>query len=324
MTLDPDIDRPIEDVEMYREPDSRLFHPLDDVQKVQAEINIMEKEDYDAASEYSYPAGNPFHENTIIMTAEPDLAGHSWTPSVPETTGNILPTPPVVKKETPKTDTPECPSAESTSAQVTEPVVNDDSSRQCPSTLMNANEGELVKDSLSVDNDLEDDDDENSEIVRIMNRPASKQLQLSVDQMSSVCTGMSSRRKSFLTKEIDALANFPKLGVPLKIKNSFKKLGGLFKNRKKETVIDEGEFIPVEKQEPSDVESGLAYYTPPDGVHPDEVLAPGIPDEFLDDFAVLHNIEGEEDDKFIPDDREVILDEVLSEASEPQTKKANL
>ena len=57
--------------------------------------------------------------------------------------------------------------------------------------------------------------------------------------MSSVCTGMSSRRKSFLTKEIDALANFPKLGVPLKIKNSFKKLGGLFKNRKKETVIDE-------------------------------------------------------------------------------------
>ena len=55
-----------------------------------------------------------------------------------------------------------------------------------------------------------------------------------------------------------------------------------------------------------------------------EVLAPGIPDEFLDDFAVLHNIEAEEDDKFIPDDREVILDEVLSEASEPQTKKANL
>ena len=52
MTLDPDIDRPIEDVELYREPESRLFHPLDDVQKVQAEINIMEKEDYDAASEY--------------------------------------------------------------------------------------------------------------------------------------------------------------------------------------------------------------------------------------------------------------------------------
>ena len=52
MTLDPDIDRPIEDVEMYREPESRLFHPLDEVQKVQAEINVMEREDYDAASEY--------------------------------------------------------------------------------------------------------------------------------------------------------------------------------------------------------------------------------------------------------------------------------
>ena len=45
---------------------------------------------------------------------------------------------------------------------------------------MNPNEGEFIKDSLSVDNDLEDDDDENSEIVRIMNRPASKQVSSSL------------------------------------------------------------------------------------------------------------------------------------------------
>ena len=53
MTLDPDIDRPIEDEEdLLQEPKSPLFHPLDDVQKVQAEINMIQKEDYDNASEY--------------------------------------------------------------------------------------------------------------------------------------------------------------------------------------------------------------------------------------------------------------------------------
>ena len=52
MTLDPDIDRPIEDEELFQEPKSPLFHPLDDVQKVQAEINMIQKEDYDNASEY--------------------------------------------------------------------------------------------------------------------------------------------------------------------------------------------------------------------------------------------------------------------------------
>lgn len=71
----------------------------------------------------------------------------------------------------------------------------------------------------------------------------------------------------------------------MKLKNSFKKLGGLFRNKKKkEIVIDEvwtqnklsdfeifkGELIAaVEKHDASDVESGLAYQTPPEGVHPD-------------------------------------------------------
>lgn len=54
MTLDPDFDKPIEDQDLYQEPKSPLFHPLDDIQKVQAEINIIEKEDYDHASEYRY------------------------------------------------------------------------------------------------------------------------------------------------------------------------------------------------------------------------------------------------------------------------------
>jgi hypothetical protein len=89
MTLDPDIDRPIEDEDLFQEPKSPLFHPLDDVQKVQAEINMIQKEDYDNASEYrfffffnlrykflvSYPEQNPFNENAIILTEEPDLTG---------------------------------------------------------------------------------------------------------------------------------------------------------------------------------------------------------------------------------------------------------
>jgi hypothetical protein len=62
---------------------------------------------------------------------------------------------------------------------------------------------------------------------------------MSVDQRSSVATGLSSRRTSFLSKEIEALSNFSKLGVPMKLKNSFKKLGGFFKSKKKEVVIDE-------------------------------------------------------------------------------------
>lgn len=63
---------------------------------------------------------------------------------------------------------------------------------------------------------------------------------MNADQRSSVATGLSSRRTSFLSKEIEALSNFSKLGVPMKLKNSFKKLGGLFRNKKKkEIVIDE-------------------------------------------------------------------------------------
>jgi len=63
---------------------------------------------------------------------------------------------------------------------------------------------------------------------------------MNTDPRSSVATGLSSRRTSFLSKEIEALSNFSKLGVPMKLKNSFKKLGGLFRNKKKkEIVIDE-------------------------------------------------------------------------------------
>ena len=54
-----------------------------------------------------------------------------------------------------------------------------------------------------------------------------------------MATGLSSRRTSFLSKEIESLSNFSKLGVPMKLKNSFKKLGGFFKSKKKEVVIDE-------------------------------------------------------------------------------------
>ena len=73
---------------------------------------------------------------------------------------------------------------------------------------------------------------------------------MNVDQRSSVATGLSSRRTSFLSKEIEALSNFSKLGVPMKLntlKNSFKKLGGLFRNKKKdEIVIDEVEnFLQI-------------------------------------------------------------------------------
>ena len=59
-----------------------------------------------------------------------------------------------------------------------------------------------------------------------------------------------------------------------------------------------------------------------------EILAPGLPDEFLDDFAVQHNIQGDEEFQGT-DERERVLDEVLSEAASeanesfPQTKKMN-
>ena len=62
-----------------------------------------------------------------------------------------------------------------------------------------------------------------------------------------------------------------------------------------------------------------------------EILAPGLPDEFLDDFAVEHNIQGDEQDEEsqVADERERVLDEELSEAASeasesfPQTKKMN-
>ncbi|CBY11566.1 unnamed protein product [Oikopleura dioica] len=317
MTLDPDFDKPIEDQDLYQEPKSPLFHPLDDIQKVQAEINIIEKEDYDHASEYSYPEQNPFHESAIILTEEPDL-------TVPEIAGNQTSTPPIVKKDDCNHEALVDSPTSSKSVQLERVNPHPENIEMKKESFEDIGAAEIIKDSLSFD-----DDDENSEIARIMNRPASNQM--NADQRSSVATGLSSRRTSFLSKEIEALSNFSKLGVPMKLKNSFKKLGGLFRNKKKkEIVIDEGELIAaVEKHDASDVESGLAYQTPPEGVHPDEVLAPGVPDEFLDDFAVKHNIEGEEEDEEfqIPDERERVLDEILSnshaasEASESQTTK---
>ena len=83
---------------------------------------------------------------------------------------------------------------------------------------------------------LTDSDVDNSEIIAIMSRPtpnppprAASQLTVGSTNAGSTVdsTSTTSRRRSWLRGEIEALQNFPKLGVPLKLRNSFKS----FRNR---------------------------------------------------------------------------------------------
>lgn len=78
---------------------------------------------------------------------------------------------------------------------------------------------------LDAESDADSDADD-SEIVAIMNRSTSNQRSISAANTINSCydakSATESSRKSWLRGEIEALQNFPKLGIPLKLRSSFK------------------------------------------------------------------------------------------------------